>query len=290
MRGRAFAPAHITAFFEPCFAESPERTGSRGAGVTLEAGVHTEAVAEAADSTSITVELNGRLCSCEVSTKVAEMLLEMKGERYRVKLSHTCQVPVAQGLGASGAGALSTAIALSHALGLRLSATMLGRIAHVAEVECLTGLGDVAAQIHGGLVVRTSPGAPGVGSVERFYCREEVAVLVMGGEKPTGRCLRSLRAGSEMHRLTRSCLQRMLEEPELSTLTRLSRKFALSTGLASEKLREALLMLEAHGISAGVCMLGEALFVEAGDAEKAAELLKLQPLLFRSDNCGARLI
>ncbi len=286
MRGRAFAPAHITAFFEPCFAEAPERTGSRGAGVTLEQGVTTEVVAERSERSRVEVWLNGRRCRCPVSVRVAEALLELRGESHAVVVSHRCEVPVAQGLGASGAGALSTAIAGSRALGLRLSARCLGRLAHRAEVECMTGLGDVIAQLSGGLVVRVSPGAPGVGEVERFYCEGELGVLVLGGERPTSGCLRDLNS-SEVQTVARGCLERILEEPEVSNLLYLSRKFALSTGLASGRLREALLMLERRGISAGMCMLGNAVFVDVEDAERAGELLNLQPLRFRAGWRGA---
>ena len=78
-------------------------------------------------------------------------------------------IPVGYGLGSSSAVALSLSFALDQALGTKLDRSLIGQIAHNAEVNCKTGLGDVLASFHGGFEIRVKAGAPGIGSVEKIH-------------------------------------------------------------------------------------------------------------------------
>jgi len=53
----------------------------------------------------------------------------------------------------------------------------LDKIAHNAEVNCKTGLGDVLASFHGGFEVRVKPGAPGIGTVEKIST-DKISVII----------------------------------------------------------------------------------------------------------------
>ena len=55
---------------------------------------------------------------------------------------------------------------------------MIGQIAHNAEVNCKTGLGDVLASFHGGFEIRVKPGAPGIGNVEKIIT-DKISVIMI---------------------------------------------------------------------------------------------------------------
>ena len=63
-------------------------------------------------------------------------------------------MPLGCGFGLSGASALAAAYALNSLLNLKKPKKELAFIAHVAEVENGTGLGDVVNQYFGGFLVK----------------------------------------------------------------------------------------------------------------------------------------
>ena len=71
-------------------------------------------------------------------------------ENFEIIVEHHVEVPLGAGFGTSGAAALSLALALNEALSLGLSKIEAAQLAHVAEVECKTGLGTVIAETFGG--------------------------------------------------------------------------------------------------------------------------------------------
>ena len=87
---------------------------------------------------------------------------------FDVTVNHRVDVPIGAGFGSSAAGALTTSLALSNALDLHLTYNQLGRIAHVAEVQCKTGLGTVGPLMLGGCVLTVEPGAPGTSIIDRI--------------------------------------------------------------------------------------------------------------------------
>ncbi|NIA12081.1 MAG: hypothetical protein GWP10_20750, partial [Nitrospiraceae bacterium] len=154
----AFAPAHITGFFAIREDENPALMGSIGCGITLKSGVTTR------------VEVGGlNDVPCPTVGSVVSGLTSLS-----CSVHSRSGVPIGAGFGASGAGALSTAFALNCALSLNLTVGQLLEVAHVAEVENRTGLGDVVAQSLGGVVIRRTPGASG--QLDRI-CTDEKDVL-----------------------------------------------------------------------------------------------------------------
>ena len=59
-------------------------------------------------------------------------------------------------------------LALNEFLNLGYSIETCGQIAHKVEISLGGGLGDVIAQTGKGLVLRTLPGAPGIGEIKSF--------------------------------------------------------------------------------------------------------------------------
>lgn len=164
----AFSPGHLTGFFQICDEpDDPLLKGATGAGFSIPLGVHTKVEAEPAVRSSITISINGETThTAVVSENVARRMLSALDRPHKVRVEHEVQIPVGAGFGSSGGGALSLALAMNEALGLGLSVIEAARVAHVAEIECRTGLGTVLAELTGGFGVTVRPGAPGIGETE----------------------------------------------------------------------------------------------------------------------------
>ena len=77
----------------------------------------------------------------------------------------------------------------------------LGRIAHVAEVQCKTGLGTVGPLMLGGCVITVEPGAPGISIIDRIpISGDYVVVAGVFGPTPTKQVLSSAEKRREINR------------------------------------------------------------------------------------------
>lgn len=251
---RAFAPAHITGFFETHDNPDPVRKGSTGCGIVLDAGIESTVMAgEGIEHTEIM--LNGEKVSADTIATVVTMLTDVP-----VRVDCRADIPVECGLGASGAGALSTAYALNRALSLDLTANKLNEIAHVAEVRNSSGLGDVAAQSVGGVVIRTAPGAPDIGKHDNIPCPEMDVYCIVLGKLSTGSVLGSDEMVRSINLAGRKAMKKLMKKPTLEIFMSCSRDFCVGTGLADEKITEIIEAVEAVGGMAAQAMLGNTVF------------------------------
>lgn len=266
---KAFAPGHITGFFEAHDNPDPVRKGSTGCGLVLNSGVETTvSIGEDIHETKIT--LNGKNAEGGTISTVVQMLTGVP-----IKVESSANIPVECGLGASGAGALSTAYAINSALSLNLTANKLNEIAHIAEVKNSSGLGDVAAQSIGGVVIRTSPGAPHIARHDVIPCPEIDVYCVVLGKLSTGSVLGSEQMLSRINFAGRNAMKRLMQKPTVDNLMLCSRDFSIETGLANEKLIEIIEDVEAAGGLASQAMLGNSIFAIEQTAEnnKVANIL-----------------
>jgi len=60
LKATAFAPGHISAFFEPYYDENIERSGSRGAGINISLGAFSEVTMSKSTRQDIKVYINNR--------------------------------------------------------------------------------------------------------------------------------------------------------------------------------------------------------------------------------------
>jgi len=95
-------------------------------------GVKTEVKVRETSSQRIRVFLNGEESKAETTLGTVRKLIGEK--RLEVYVLSEVQLPVSQGFGMSGAGALSTAIALNEAAKLGLPREEVVGLAHEAEV------------------------------------------------------------------------------------------------------------------------------------------------------------
>ncbi|MDI6819816.1 MAG: hypothetical protein QMC89_02785 [Candidatus Hodarchaeaceae archaeon] len=297
----AFVPGHISGFFQICDeAKEFERRGSRNCGPCIDAGVLTEVKVEPAGRSSVDVLINAERAPEALTTfEAVQQILRMVSKPLRITVSHSSQVPIGAGYGASGAGALGAVLALSEALGLGLARQRLVAIAHVAEVKCSTGLGDVGAQSLGGLVVGLEPGAPPHGRWSQISTPKNIKVICGTlGQLSTRELLHDDVLRKRSKEFGGLALRKLVEKPTLQNFMSVSREFAEALGLLDDELHALLkTVLSADVMGASMVMLGRAVFalVKGEKLERArrAFLEFLEPSAVMSANLdfsGARLV
>ena len=262
-KAAVFVPAHISGVFQPCEAKTPERAGSRNCGPCLNLGVLTEVRVKPADRSGVKISINGRRAPEAKTTLTAvNQLLCMAQGSFEIEINHSCQVPVGAGYGASGAGALGTVLALSKALGLRVSRGRLATMAHVAEVTCRTGLGDVGAQVLGGLVIGLKPGGPPCGRWKRIPVPRDLKVVCATlGPLSTREFLSDAGFRQRASELGGRAIEKVTKQPTPDGFMLASREFADGLGLLDEELKALIQKAEEVGvIGVSQVMLGRAVF------------------------------
>ena len=245
----AFVPGHVTGFFSAHPHDEPVKAGSRGAGVTLSHGVEVT-VRRASDATRA-VGLGGE----SVEMPPVERVLDALGVDATVEAE--TPLPLGAGFGVSGAMALGTALAGNTVFDCGRSANELTALAHVAEVQSGTGLGDVVAQARGGVPIRLDPGAPGYGRLDGVPARPDVEYVTFG-ELSTEAVL-----SGDTDRLSAAgedALARLVREPTLEQFMYASRRFAREADLLTDEVTEAIRAVSEAGGEASMAMLGRTVF------------------------------
>ena len=304
---KAFAPAGISSFFEICDRTEDgkpivdlERVGSRGGGFGIQKGVLTEVSVSEAKKSGINVFINGKLApEAETTKTVAQMLLNKADKPFDVMVNHKIDAPVGAGFGTSAGGALTTGLALLEALDLHLTYNQIGRIAHVAEVQCRTGLGTVGPLMLGGCAITVEPGAPGISIIDRIpLCDDYVVVAGVFGATPTKQVLDSAEKRREVNRYGRRTLEAILAEPSVENFMACCLDFADNAGFMTARVRRLVELAEKAG-AVGVAqnMVGEAvhaLVLEENAGEIAEAFKQVLPnekiLAAKIDFQGARLV
>lgn len=265
---KAFSPAGISSFFETCDTTPDgnpildlERIGARGGGFGIQKGVMTEVYVSKAENDDIAVFINEKAApEAETTKTVARMLLEKITETHKVVVKHKVEIPIGAGFGSSAAGALGTALALSKALGLNLTYNQIGRIAHVAEIKCKTGLGTVGPLMLGGCIITIEPGAPGIAVIDRIPISTDYMIVAgVFGPTLTKDVLSSPEKRQVVNKWGRKTLENILSEPSLENFLACCRDFAEKTGFMTERVRTLIRLAEKEG-AVGVAqnMVGEA--------------------------------
>ncbi|AGB30864.1 GHMP kinase [Natrinema pellirubrum DSM 15624] len=243
----AFVPGHVTGFFSTHPDDDPTKAGSRGAGLTLTDGV--EVTVERAAETTVFLD------DVEIEIEPVETVLETIDVSARIDA--TSELPIGSGFGVSGAMALGTALAANRVFGCKLSMNELVTIAHGAEVQAGTGLGDVVAQAHGGVPIRLEPGGPQDNKLDAVPARARVEYVTFG-ELSTADVL-----SGDTEQLTaagQEALSRVVEEPTLLSFMYASRLFARDAELLTDRVRETIAEVSDADGQASMAMLGETVF------------------------------
>lgn len=268
----AFAPGHVTGFFTIHRGDDPTKTGSRGGGLALSDGV--TVTVRPADETSI------RLNDVPIEMEAVETVLSTLQATARVDAE--TPLPVGSGFGVSGGMALGTALAVNQAFDRRLSENELLTIAHGAEVQAGTGLGDVVAQARGGVPIRLEPGGPQDNLLDGIPARPRVEYHTLG-ELSTEDVI-----SGDTGLLTQAgkrSLSRVVEEPTMDSFMRASRQFAREAELLTPEIRDVILDVNEADGQASMAMLGKTVFALGTGLSDAG----YDPVVCEVDAAGARL-
>ncbi|MFQ5782378.1 MAG: pantoate kinase [Nitrosopumilus sp.] len=300
MEAVAFCPAHITGFFKAHLEDSQsiEDLGSMGAGFSIKQGVTTRV--------KVTIK-NGQESDFRITTSgyqsdktdVSEFVLNefLKLGDFSEKffdIKHEISIPVGYGLGSSSAVALSLSFALDQALNTKLDKTTIGKIAHNAEVNCKTGLGDVLASFHGGFEVRVKPGAPGIGDVEKISTEKISIIMICFSPISTNEFIK--KHLSQINGLGGKMVNRLLESRDYQHFQDMSLEFAKYVNVMTPRMRRLVDDLSKNNIKCGIALFGETIYsmIPKEDEKRVLEILQRCPegIVIKSelDNIGARVL
>ncbi len=268
-KSQAFAPAAISSFFEIRDMQNGKpisdlaQVGAVGGGFGLSKGVTTKITAEAAANNKVDVSINAKpAVEAKTTIKVISKLLSQTTNKYHVTVDHHIAVPVGMGFGTSAGGALTAGLALKEALALPLTYNQIGKIAHVAEIQCQTGLGTVSSlTFTGGCVLVVEAGAPGICKIDRIPISPKYVVVAgfLPSRIPKGPIFSSLERKKQINGFGRETLEAILLKPCLENFLSQSWQFSQKAGFATENTRRLVdLAIDAGAVGAAQNMIGEA--------------------------------
>ena len=255
MTTTAFAPGNVSGVFRIVRDEDPRRMHSLGMGFTVSHGV----TASVSDAPATEIAFNGEVFDFATVRHVVEALTDRP-----VRVALESPLPLSGGFGLSGASALAAAYALDAHFELGLDERALGMIAHVAEVENLTGLGDVCGQFHGGCLAKLTPGDPLAAvplpvaeqAVFYRYFGPIVTSEIIGDPEHAARINAAADAAlSDLDRLAGQGIA------AFGAYVAVAKRFAVASGLLRHaEVRRIISEVEAAGGAASMIMLGNAVF------------------------------
>ena len=261
-----FMPAHITGFFSIENNDDPLKNGSCGAGFLLDRGVETTLK----DSSEFKTNVN------QGSDIVINEVLKYFNIEDSFEITQDIQFPIGAGFGTSAASALSLSLALNEFFDCGYSKNECGQIAHKAEVSLGGGLGDVIGQTGSGLVLRTRPGAPGVGKIKSF--EEDIYVATkFFGKIDTASVIRNPEHKKIISVNGRKCLDSFKKNSSVENFLRLSYEFSLNTKLMTNEVQSLADYFNSCDdiLGASMAMLGNTVFAFA-DNESSLKKLNIE--------------
>lgn len=302
MESTAFCPAHVTGFFKAYLEKddqkTPEKIGSMGAGFSIREGVttHINILPKINQNSNFKITTIGyESDKTDVSEYVLNEFLKLGNfEDIFFDIQHKITIPVGYGLGSSSAVALSLSYALDHVLKTKLDHTMIGQIAHNAEINCNTGLGDVLASYHGGFEIRIKPGAPGIGQVEKINPGEITIIMICFSPISTNKFIKERL--SQINGLGGKMVTKLLESKNYEHFEDMSLEFAKYIQVMTLRMENLIQELSLNGIKCGVALFGETVFtmIPKEKEEKVLQILKKysEAIIIKSelDNQGARVL
>lgn len=273
---RAFAPGNISCVFKIIPHPDPARMHSLGMGFTVSEGVEVTV----SESHETKVSFNQQdIIFPTVSTVVNRLIQNTDITGIQVNL--TSPLPLGCGFGLSGAAALATAYALNELIELDKDNEVLAMIAHIAEVENRTGLGDVCSQYHGGCLVKLKEGAPLV--ADKLSIPEQPIYYRYFGPIHTSEVLRNSEQTKRINKAADTALtvlQKLTHtqsNPDLFTeCFSVAKQFSVDSGLLSDdRVIDTIAQIEAAGGVGSMIMLGNGVFsTHAFDGATETQLSK----------------
>ncbi len=253
-----FVPGHITGFFTIENHEVSLKNGSLGVGFLLSKGVRTTIT----PADELTIDVN------QADDTVINEVLGIFEVETSFKITQDIQLPVGAGFGTSAASALSLSLALNDFLHLGYSQELCGQIAHKAEVNLSAGLGDVIAQTGHGLVLRTQPGAPGIGEIKSFEHDVFIAWKTFG-PIDTAEVIQDSHHKKVISDVGLKYIELFEKDPTLENFLDFSNRFSQETNLMSDDVKNLVDYFNSMEdiLGSSMAMLGNTVFAFAYDED-----------------------
>jgi pantoate kinase len=287
MKGIAFAPGHISAFFEPVYYKhNMDRTGSCGAGINVSLGAISHVTVQPTLHQTIHVHINGKPSSAVVTKSAIHYLIGTTS--LKITVNTILDLPVSQGFGMSAAGASSATLALADLLHLPKENAI--KAAHYAELQSFTGLGDVIAGSFGGIEIRKKAGLPPWGLLEHIPGCYDLILCVVSKKLQTKKILTDSILVRKIASYGQYSLKKLLEKPTLEHLFSLGWEFTRKIGIADATVLQAIEQAQTYGM-ASMCMLGNSVFA-TGDVPALSKILSQYGKIFYCtvDEKGTRVL
>ena len=298
---KAFCPAHVTGFFKAHLDDvqnNLENLGSMGAGFSIKQGVTTQVKIQSKDNQKSHFKISTQGYQSD-KTDISEYVLDefLKLGEFSDKffdITHEISIPVGYGLGSSSAVALSLSYALDQALETRLDRTKIGQIAHNAEVNCKTGLGDVLASYHGGFEVRIKAGAPGIGNVEKIPTEKISILMICFSPISTNKFIKERL--SQINGLGGKMVNKLLKSRNYEHFQDMSLEFANHVDVMTPRMQKLVDEFTKNNLKCGIALFGETVFSMIAKEEESdvLEILEKYPegIIIKSelDEIGARVL
>ena len=263
MNKSVFVPGHVTGFFNIENHEMSLKNGSCGAGFLLSRGVKSTI----SPSDRLSIDVN------QGDETVIEEVLKILEIDDTFKITQDIQLPIGAGFGTSAASAFSLTLAINEFLNLGYSQELCGQIAHMAEINLGAGLGDVIAQTGKGIVLRTKPGAPGIGEIESFRKDVFIAYKTFGTIK-TSDIISDPHHREVLSQVGLKYLELFEKETTLENFLSFSNSFSIETELMSDEVRNLVDYFNSSEdiLGSSMAMLGNTVFAFAYDEDAFKDL------------------
>lgn len=249
---KAFAPANISCIFKVYEHKNPRWMGSYGIGFTLNEGV----VVSASKAKRNEVVFNNESINFPTVRNVVEKLSK---ENVRVYIK--TKLPLGCGFGLSGASALATAYAVNELLGLGKSNKELAIVAHTAEVENKTGLGDVVNQYYGGFCLKLKPSSHF--EVKKLHINNADVYCRYFSKISTKSIITNPKLKKRINEAASNAMKKVKEMKKIkfNGVIEVSKEFAINSGLLKDKKTiKTIKNIKKNKGYASMIMLGNAVF------------------------------
>lgn len=265
MSSKYWIAGHITAFFDihDNF-NSLLKKGSRGAGFSINRGVISEASIN--DSNTNKIFFNNMLQkpnTAKVTENVLKLMRPFIGD-ISLSISHTFEIPIRSGYGASAAGAIGTVFAIQNLFELEIHELDLWQIAHKAEILSNSGLGDVLGLYQSGFEFREKPGAPGIGITKSIPFDDSYDIYTLSlGKLSTESILGDERRREIINRIGNKIINKFGNSFDFHSFLKCASIFSEKAGLMTPELELIIKQIQNKnsGVTIAQIMIGNGIFL-----------------------------
>ena len=253
---KAFAPANISCIFKIYYHKNPRWMGSYGIGFTINEGV----ISKVSESGTMQILFNNKKINFPT---VKSVIKKLTNEKLKVEI--ITKLPLGCGFGLSGASALATAYAINKLCKLGKTNKELAIIAHTAEVENKTGLGDVVNQYYGGFCIKLKPSS--------YFIVRKVSISNVNihcryfSRLSTKSILANPKLKNRINKAASTALKKIIillkskKILKLDDVIRISKGFSAESGLLRDKKTlQTIFNIEKNRGNSSMIMLGNAVF------------------------------